>query len=235
MQAVWLIPLAFACGSLPLSLWLGLLRGVDIRTVGSGNIGATNLGRALGMRWFIAGFLLDAGKGALPTLLAGVILGALAQPAPPPATSWLWLAVAAASILGHTFSPFVRFRGGKGVATGFGSLLAVYPALTWPALIAFAAFSLVLATTRFMGLASVIAAVAMPAAVAALALARDGSIPTTAVPYLVVTAIIAALIVVKHRGNLARTLAGTEPKFGSPPASGLDSATPAPDNEAPNR
>lgn len=217
------IPVAFLLGSIPCAWLLGLWRGVDIRTVGSKNVGATNLGRVLGGRWFLLGFAMDALKGFVPVAAAGAMAGVLGQARPEPALAWAWLAVAIAAVLGHMFSPWVGFKGGKGVATGFGSLLGIVPGLAVPALIALAVWGAVIGVTRLMGLASVAAAVSLPISVLGLTLAGSGD-HAAAGPFYAVAAGLAALVTWKHRANLSRTMRGTEPQFTLratiPPASG---------------
>jgi glycerol-3-phosphate acyltransferase PlsY len=207
---------SFLCGSVPFALLLGRLRGIDIRTVGSGNIGATNLGRALGRRWGVACFVLDAFKGAAPVAAFGLWRGIWGIPLADATSSATteWLAVAVAAILGHVFSPWVGFRGGKGVATGFGALVALWPLLTWPLLGALLAWAILLAATRLMAVASIVAACAPPAVLLIQSLQADR--PAAATPLLVATLIIAALVMIRHRSNLARILAGTEPRIGTP-------------------
>lgn len=206
---------SFLCGSVPFGLLLGAMRGIDLRTVGSGNIGATNLGRALGKPWGIACFALDALKGAAPTIAFGLWRGCwgvpLAESAATPVAEWV--AVAAAAILGHVFSPWVRFKGGKGVATGFGAMAAMWPLLTWPMLGALLAWAILLLVSRFMSLASVVAALVPPAVVLVQAAGAD-TLPPAATPLLIATVAVAALVLVRHRGNLARLRAGTEPRIG---------------------
>jgi len=210
------LPASFLCGSIPFALLLGRAKGVDIRTVGSGNIGATNLGRSLGRRWGVACFVLDASKGALPVAVFGLwrgIWGVDLADASAPATIQ-WLAVAVAAILGHVFSPWVGFKGGKGVATGFGTLVAIWPLLTWPLFGALLAWTILLAASRLMAVASVVAALVPPAVLLIQWLQFDR--PAAATPLLVATSAIALLVVVRHRGNFARILAGTEPRIGQP-------------------
>lgn len=211
---------AFLCGSVPFGLLLGRLRGIDIRRVGSGNIGATNLGRALGRPWGVACFLLDALKGAVPVVAFGAWRGTwglpLADTAANPTAEWL--AVAAAAILGHVFSPWVGFRGGKGVATAFGAMVAMWPLLT-PAMVgALLAWLVMLAVGRMVSLASVVASLVPPAVILVqAAIARPSEPadwPPAAVPLLVVTLLLSLLVIVRHRGNLARIRAGTEPRIG---------------------
>ncbi len=221
------IPVGFACGSIPMSLLVGKAKGIDIRTVGSKNIGATNLGRALGTRWFLLGFSLDAAKGLAPVFAAGWLAGVLGDPAPDPPLAWAWLGVLAACVLGHMFSPLVGFKGGKGVATSFGAMLGVFPILTFPALAALVVWAAVLLVTRFMGVASCAGAITLPIAAATINAARGHS-HAEALPVYAVTAALALLVVIKHRGNLARTLAGTEPKVGSRTTKAESPSTDAP-------
>ncbi|USO00025.1 MAG: glycerol-3-phosphate acyltransferase [Phycisphaeraceae bacterium] len=212
----------FLLGSIPFALLIGLARGVDIRTVGSKNPGATNLGRTIGFRWFVLCFLLDAGKGFAPTFVYGSIAGLTRAQGFPPADSFVWLGVMACPVLGHMFSPWIRFKGGKGVATGLGSLLGVYPMLTLPACGAFVVFGSILAIWRYVGLSSVLAAASLPLWVWYFFELLDRGVPDDAPvqpparwPFLLVTVLLAGLVIYKHRGNLTRLAAGTEPKLGS--------------------
>lgn len=212
----------FLLGSIPFALLIGLAKGVDIRAVGSKNPGATNLGRTLGLKWFLLCFALDAAKGFAPTFVYATLAG-LDPPRLIPVESLAWLAVMACPVLGHMFSPWIGFKGGKGVATGLGALLGVFPLLTIPALASLAVFLATLAVWRFVGLSSVLAAGTLPLWVwyffATLHRGLppgSGPNPTAAWPYLAVTVLLAALVIVKHRGNLARLAAGTEPKVGRP-------------------
>ena len=215
---------AFLAGSIPFGPIVARLRGVDLRKVGSGNIGATNVSRALGWRWGVLVYVLDAAKGAAPVLAAGAWAGTLGRDPAEVARAdmWWWLMLPIAAVLGHMFSPFVGFKGGKGVATGSGAMLAVYPVLTAPLLIAIGLWAVLLASTRYMSVASIAAAAAIPLAVAAIAGLRtgdgtpDGELPVAhALPAIIVTAGVAALVVWKHRSNLERILKGTEPRLGS--------------------
>ncbi|MEM9064957.1 MAG: glycerol-3-phosphate 1-O-acyltransferase PlsY [Planctomycetota bacterium] len=214
---VWWIPGAFAVGSVPFGLIIGKLNGVDIRTRGSGNIGATNVWRELGWKAGLPCFILDVAKGLAPTLLAGLSAGLLdvQDGVPPPTHAWLWLCVMVASVLGHIFSPWVGFKGGKGVATGLGALLGLYPVLTIAGAAALLVWITLTKATRYVGLSSSVAAGMLPI-VSAAELWRRGALDERAVPYLVVTALLAGLVIYRHRGNLARTLKGTEPRIGDP-------------------
>ncbi len=208
------IAIALACGSIPFGLLIAQAKGVDIRSQGSGNIGATNVGRVLGLKLGLVCFFLDMAKGLVPTLAYGLSEGLLTKSDLQTNQAWLWMGVWIAPILGHMFSPFIRFKGGKGVATALGSMLGVYPYLTFPALLAFLVWVLLVWKWRMVGVASCAAAIVIPGAVLA-GLGNTGSI-ARAVPFLIVTASLGALVIFKHRKNLARTLAGTEPRFGEP-------------------
>ncbi len=211
----------FLLGSIPFALLIGLARGVDIRTIGSKNPGATNLGRALGLRWFLLCFTLDAAKGFAPTFVYGSLAGLVGAPSIEPGDSLIWLGVMVCPVLGHMFSPWIGFRGGKGVATGLGTMLGVYPVLTVPAVGALVVFAASLAAWRYVSLASVLAASSLPLWVwYFFALLRRGvpadsaTRPTESWPYLLVTVLLAGLVIFKHRSNLSRIASGTEPRVG---------------------
>jgi len=212
---IWVLSLlgAYLLGSVSFALLLGRLAGVDIRQKGSGNVGATNLGRVLGKKWGIGCFLLDVGKGLFPMLAyhtALLLFGSQAEKAP-----WLaalmWLAVGIAAVLGHIFPVWHGFKGGKGVATSLGALLGFWPVLTVPALLSGVIWFVVTKATAYVGLASVVASVCMPILAVGFALVLRRPMDETLV-VASVTALLAALVVIRHRGNLARLRAGTETK-----------------------
>lgn len=206
---------SFLCGSVPFALVLGRLKGLDIRTVGSGNVGATNLGRALGRPWGVACFMLDAIKGAAPVIAFGLWRGCWGVPLAQASgnASGEWVMVAAAAILGHVFSPWVGFKGGKGVATGFGAMVAMWPLLTWPLVGALLAWAILILVSRYMSLSSVIAALVPPAVLLVEALRAEW--PPAALPLILATSLIAVLVALRHRGNLRRLATGTEPRIGA--------------------
>jgi glycerol-3-phosphate acyltransferase PlsY len=205
-----LIPAAYLLGSLPMGLFVGLAKGIDPRTSGSGNIGATNLGRLLGTKYFALVFALDFLKGALPVLIAGWLLNFH----PADRTGYcLWIATALAAILGHSFSIFLGFKGGKGVSTSGGVVLAVFPYLAIPSALALVIFLVVLRTTRFMSLASMIGSAAIPIAYIAIGLAQGWPILSEQTPVLGLSLLIPTLIIYKHRTNIQRLRAGTESRF----------------------
>jgi glycerol-3-phosphate acyltransferase PlsY len=194
--------LGYLSGSLPWGLWLGrAMRGVDVRTLGSKNLGATNVYRSLGPAVGIPVLLLDVAKGALPTWL---VPGMSATSAFPGGLEWCRLAVAAAAVLGHMFTVFAGFRGGKGVATTVGVLLALSPA-------AFAAFMgvfvIAVALTRYISLGSMLGAVAFAIT---LGLTHAGGWKS---PTFVFGALLAAAVIVRHKDNIARLARGEERRF----------------------
>lgn len=208
--------IAFSFGSIPFGVLLAKLKKIDLRTVGSGNTGATNVGRALGRRWGLLCFVLDAAKGAAPVILAGGLAGTLGEPAGAlaPASAWGWLAVGVAAILGHVFSPFLNFKGGKGVATACGALLAMWPLMTVPVLIAAGVFILMIFSVKYMSLASIAAAIAIPSTTLILGLMNEGAQGQSGsvLPQTITGLVIAFMVVWRHRTNLARILNGSEPK-----------------------
>jgi glycerol-3-phosphate acyltransferase PlsY len=223
-----LIILSFLCGSLPCGVLIARSRGINIREHGSGNVGATNVWRVLGHRWGLLCFAVDVLKGFIPTLGAGLIMqlvffrtdaGIVS-----PKESWWWLAVMAAAVLGHIYSPWIGFRGGKGVATGLGAMLGLFPYLTVPAVAAFAVWGIVVAAWRYVSLASCAAAVALPVLVYAWGIAlvnlntrlNPQSEPAHRAgiwPLVIVTGAMGLLVVYKHRGNIRRLIAGKESRM----------------------
>jgi acyl phosphate:glycerol-3-phosphate acyltransferase len=215
-QLIALIPVAYVLGSVPFGLIVGLSKGVDPRKAGSGNIGATNLGRLLGGKFFALTFTLDLLKGLAPTLAASIIVyrgqertgGQFGTE-----IYLLWLAVALAAILGHMFSLFLKFRGGKGISTSVGIMLGIFPDFTIAAGVLVVVFLVVFFTSRIISLASMIGAGAFPIAYAGGALARGQSVLGERWPLLAFAVVVAALVLWKHRANIKRLRAGTEPKF----------------------
>ena len=187
---------SYAAGSIPFA-WIvtKLVRGVDVRTVGSGNVGATNAARVLGRKWFMVVFVLDAAKGALPVLLLAPLAGLTGD-----AATRVAMGCGLAAILGHVFPVFLGFRGGKGVATGSGVLTALAPL---PSVCALGVFLLCLAVFRYVSLASIAGCAALPPL--AWALRTPGEIVGFC-------AIVALFVIVLHRKNMARIAAGTEPR-----------------------
>ena len=193
MQIIALIGFAYLLGSIPSGYVLGKLSGVDVRQAGSGNVGATNVARAVGKRQGVLTLLADALKGMAP-----VAIGLWMQLQPETIAM-----VASAAFLGHLYPIFLEFRGGKGVATGLGALLIIAPMAT---MLLVGVFVAVAFPTRLVSLSSIIAA-----ALAPLVLWLFFQPP--AIVWM--GAFLAAMIVWRHRGNIQRLLAGTEPRFGA--------------------
>ena len=206
-QVALLVPVAYLLGSIPFGLIVGRAKGIDPRKSGSGNIGATNVGRLLGKRYFALVFVLDLLKGLLPMLAAAVVLRGMPEGN---RKYLLWLAVGFAAILGHMFSVFLGFKGGKGVATSTGVLLGLWPYFTLPGLIGAAVWIVAFKVWRYVSLASIVGAVAFPVAYIALGLALRWDVFGAQLPLLTFGVVMAALIVFKHRSNIARLRAGTE-------------------------
>jgi len=188
------LALAYLIGAIPVGLTVGLLLGTDVRGVGSGNIGATNVLRAFGAKIGIAVFFADVLKG-----IAGVALcRALGM------EGWLLSMGALFTVLGHCFSVFIGFKGGKGVASSLGTVLALSPLA---GVIAFGAWFVVVLPTRFVSLASIVGAVALPVAFYVLNLQA----PEAVVPL----AAMALVVIGRHHENIERLLKGEESRFGS--------------------
>ena len=195
--AAW-IAAAYLVGGIPFGFLIGKARGVDVRTVGSKNIGATNVFRTVGKKWGLVAFVCDVLKGLVPTLLAKRFA---ADP------SWLPLAVGVACVVGHMLTPYMKFKGGKGVATAFGMLIGLVPALVG---VAFALFALVFACSHFISLGSISAAAFLMVAVWFPILGTEGR---ANLPQFILVSAIAAFVIFKHRANIGRLLSGTESKI----------------------
>jgi glycerol-3-phosphate acyltransferase PlsY len=195
IAALWLLA-SYLVGAIPTSYLAGrLFRGIDLREHGSKNLGATNVYRTLGWRYAIPVGLFDIAKGAVPVLVF----------APRVSDSQLFaLGCGIAAILGHVFSVFVRFRGGKGVATAAGVMLGLTPLALGVAALA---WLLVVALTGYVSLASIVAAAVFPVAVRFLERLDRPEI-------LWLDALVAAAIIWLHRANIRRLLNGTESRFG---------------------
>lgn len=219
-----LILAGYLIGSIPWGLLIARANGIDIRKHGSGNIGATNVGRVVGRKWGLLCFFLDMLKGAIPVLLAGYFSGLLGNVLIPPDQAAWWLAVMASPILGHILNPWLRFKGGKGVATSLGALLGMYPVLTIPGLLAFAIWLAAAIKWRYVSLASLLAAAALPLLVAAYLLLKlrpaSESLPPLdhylrhAGLLIALAIVLCALVFWTHRTNIQRLRAGTENRIG---------------------
>ena len=198
----WLVG-AYLVGAIPFGFLIGKMRGVDVRTVGSKNIGATNVFRTVGKKWGLIAFFCDVMKGFLPTLAASIFLTHSQQLT----ANHLPLCVAIACVVGHMLTPYMKFKGGKGVATAFGALIALLPATVG---IAFALFALTFACSNYISLGSCVAATALAVMVWIPFLDHAGY---RDLPLCILVTLIAAFIVWKHRSNIGRLVRGEENKI----------------------
>ena len=199
-----IVALAYLLGSIPVGyLLVKLFRHEDIRSIGSGNIGATNVLRSGGKGLGAATFVLDALKGATAVAF-GAWLASSLLPAFPFRDAEAIAAVSA--VLGHMFPVWLRFRGGKGVATGFGVFLVAAPLA---ALSAIALFTAVLLITRYVSLASILGAASFPVFAWLMVRGEKSAL------YIAAQIIVSLLIIVKHHQNIGRLISGTESRFGS--------------------
>lgn len=207
VAAIIAIALAYLSGSLPFGYWAGLMKGVDIRKHGSGNIGATNVIRVLGKKTGIPVFILDMMKGLLPTLLAQAWLSSLGAGSTMVTT--VAVLCAAASVIGHSYTFWLGFKGGKGVATSAGAFLGLAP---WALLVALVVWLVLFFTTRYVALASIGAAISLPISMYVIMLV-GGGLNVGAYILLGLGLVMGALVVLRHRSNIQRMLAGTESRF----------------------
>ncbi len=208
MRFVILIICAYLLGSIPFGLIIAKAHGKDLRSIGSGNIGATNLSRALGRKWAYFCFLLDVLKGLIPMAVAGRFISSELCVT----ELFLWLVVGCAAVLGHIFPVYIKFRGGKGVATSFGIALGLWPYYTVCAAATFAVWLAVVLVWRHISLGSIVASVAFPVTLV-LAIVVNSSWDFAGLwPLLTAASIIPVIVVVRHRENIKRIVAGTEGK-----------------------
>src|SRR5215211_2331370 len=195
---------SYLLGSIPFGFLAGRFVGIDIRQAGSGNVGATNVVRVLGKRYGYPVFALDVLKG-----FGAVKISMLMAPGPPP--EWnspeiFGMFAAMSSVLGHLYPPWLKFQGGKGVATSAGALLALTPIVTFMGV---AIWVTVFWLTRYVSLASIIAAVVLPIIILMLRPQADSARK----PLFYSFVCIAAVVIWRHRSNLSRLIRGTEPRF----------------------
>lgn len=198
---------AYLMGAIPFGYLIARMKGVDLFQVGSGNIGASNVGRVLGRKWGIIVFLLDFLKGAGPVAVAPALVRASGLGDSIGSVEWLRVVVALAAFAGHLFPVYLRFRGGKGVATGFGAVVVLVPG---PAIIAIVVWLATVVSFRAISVGSLLAVVILVGA-------RLLSIPEPLAGEAIYSTMFcmagALLVFVKHRTNLQRLIAGTENRF----------------------
>ncbi len=207
---------AYLIASTPFGPIMGRLRGVDLRACGSGNVGATNVGRVLGKPWGYSCFLLDVAKGFVPVFVAGRLMFDAAGDVPAAGVQAAWLLVAAGAICGHVLSFWLGFRGGKGVATGLGAVCGVWPFLTCAGLAALAAWILVTMLSRYVSLGSIVASLVFFPLFVLLNRMYLGEwrLVWQLWPMGIFALALPVMIIVRHRSNITRLLAGTENKIG---------------------
>jgi glycerol-3-phosphate acyltransferase PlsY len=203
--------IAYLIGATPFGMIIGVHKGVDLRLHGSGNVGATNVGRVLGRRWGYLCFFLDVAKGLIPVALAGAVLRP-AEGVPTLLHQAAWLGVGLGAILGHVFTFWLGFKGGKGVATALGVVLGFSPYFTGSGLIALAIWIAVTLASRYVSLGSVVAAAAFLPTFVAFNYGRLAEIW----PFCAFAAAMVVLVIVRHRSNIRRLLTGTENKVTRP-------------------
>ena len=202
---------SYLIGAIPFAYIVARAHGVDVRKVGSGNVGATNVLRSVGKAAGASVLLLDAAKGFLPTFLIPYAFAACTQDTP---STPLAIACALAAICGHVWPVYLGFKGGKGIATSAGALIALAPAAV---LIGLIVWIIVFFLSKYVSLASIIAAIAIPAVAWYLYLPEGMLLPGT-------LTLIGILAVAKHRSNIQRLINGNENRItlGKKPASGAD-------------
>ena len=201
MITVLLILIAYVLGSIPNALWVGkTFKNIDVREHGSKNTGSTNAARVLGAKLGIFTLILDILKGALPTYL-GIVLGADLLTRMTGIDKLDIIVIGMAAILGHTFSLFLKFKGGKAVATTLGVFLVLVP---YAILILLVVFFVIFGLTKYVSLASIVSAVALPITV---------YLTTRHIPLTVLGIIIGLLVIIRHKENIKRLINGTESKL----------------------
>ena len=215
MRFIILIIGSYLLGSIPFGLLIAKAHGKDLRSIGSGNIGATNVSRALGRKWAYLCFGLDVLKGLLPMLATLSLARPLSTQSPTERVVllWLWLAVGCAAILGHIFPIYLKLKGGKGVATSFGVALGLWPYYTICALFAIATWSVVVLIWRYVSLASIAASVTFPLVLILAIILRPGWDFVNLWPLLIAATAIPLMVIFRHRENMKRLIAGTESKI----------------------
>jgi len=209
------IAASYLLGSVPFGVLLARAHGKDLRSIGSGNIGATNVARALGRKWAYLCFVLDLLKGLVPTLATGLLAPAAGSSETERIIGlWLWLAVGSAAVLGHIFPIYLRFRGGKGVATSFGVALGIWPYYTVCATVAVALWVAVALSSRYVSLASIVASAVFPVTLGVAVSWVEKWRFRDLWPLLIVATAIPLMVTIRHRQNIKRLIEGTESKIG---------------------
>ena len=202
---IFILVTSYLIGSIPCGYIIGRLNNLDIRDHGSGNIGATNVLRTLGKKWGVPCFILDFIKGLAPVLTVNILIANKVIPE----TAYIATSLAAlGTVFGHIFTIFLKFKGGKGIATSAGCLLALAP---YPLLIGIIIWIAIFYSTRYVSLASIAAAASLPVSALACNQFEIGTKATNAEIILLI--FLAILAIYRHKSNITKLLNGTENRF----------------------
>jgi len=216
MNFVILIIASYLLGSVSFAALIAKVHGKELREIGSGNVGATNLSRAVGKKWGYFCFCLDVLKGFLPMFVGGRIIST-----PPSVLElFLWLVVGIAAILGHIFPVYLKFKGGKGVATSFGIALGLWPYYTICAGVTFLVWIIVVLKWRYISLGSIVGSIIFPVTLTILTIVNPGWDFAHLWPLVLASVGIPVMVILRHRENIKRISAGTEGKILSKQISG---------------
>ncbi len=213
-KIVGLAIFSYFLGSIPFGFIFGKLKGIDLREHGSGNIGATNAGRVLGKKYFYLSLILDAAKGFVPTFIAGRVL--FSNVPDNVLRQWIylgWLAIAFCSVAGHNWPCWLRFKGGKGVATSLGIVLAIYPYYTFPGLIALVCWVITVKVSGYVSIGSILSSLVFVISFVILLILLPSWKIEELWPLLVFSSLMSAILIYRHRSNIKRLKQGTENKF----------------------
>jgi len=209
---------AYLMGTIPFGLIVSRMHGIDIRKQGSGNYGATNVGRTLGRKWGVLVLLLDMGKAILTLVATRWACEKFDLPWPDAsvtAVDTVMLGAGFCCVLGNTAPFYLGFKGGKGVATSLGVILGIWPLLTYAGLLAFVLWAVVTKISGYVSLGSIVAAVSLPLLFAGVT-RWSGEDIGLHWPLLLLCGALAAVVVIRHRANIGRLMSGTEPRKGKP-------------------
>jgi glycerol-3-phosphate acyltransferase PlsY len=210
LPMVLLVIAAYFVGAIPFGYIVGKLKGRDIRKEGSGNIGATNVGRIFGRKYFWIVFSLDALKGMIPMLIGAAMLSSF------PEDTWkyvLWMSAAFGALAGHMFPIYLGFKGGKGVATSLGVMFGVFPYYFVAAIPSVLAFLITFRMTRIISISSILGSATFPVSLFIAGFYFNWHLLGVRWPLLAMATGVASLVIYRHRANMSRLLAGTEPKY----------------------
>lgn len=201
-----LIIVAYLLGSIPFGLIIAKIHGKDLRSIGSGNIGSTNVSRALGRKWAYVCFALDVLKGFLPMQVAMLLV----HKPPTVGEFWLWLCVGCAAVFGHIFPVYIKFKGGKGIATSLGVMLGLFPYYTICGVTSFITWYICLRIWKYVSLGSIVGSIVFPVTLIATITAKDDWQFVNLWPLVVVSISMTILVLLRHVENIKRLLEGSE-------------------------